>query len=96
LLNVVGTIMYHFLVVKGTIIDEELEHIVGTIKYQEPTYYTLRRREEELDTKALPERLYKQGRDYVETHGIRRFLGRAPRYALSLLRQKMTNLKSTR
>jgi SAM-dependent methyltransferase len=95
LLNVVDTIMYHFLVVKETITDEELEQTTSTIKYQEPHYFTLRRREEELDTKALPERLYERGRDYVEAHGIRRFLRRAPRYALSSLRRKMTNLKST-
>ncbi len=96
LLNVVDTIMYHFLVVKEPVSDEELQHIASTIKYQEPTYFTLRRREEELDTKALPERLIKGGRDYVETHGIRRFLNRAPRYALSSLRRKMTNRKFKR
>lgn len=96
LLNVVDTIMYHLLAVKEPISDQELEHIASTIKYEEPTYYTLRRREEELVTKALPERLYRGGRDYVEAHGIRRFLGRAPRYALSSLRRKMTNLKPKR
>ena len=96
LLNVVDTIMYHFLVVKEPISDQELEHVASNIRYEEPSYYTLRRREEELETKALPERLYKGGRDYVEAHGIRRFLGRAPRYALSSLRRRMTNQKSKR
>jgi SAM-dependent methyltransferase len=96
LLNVVDTVMYHLLVVKEPVSDEELGHIASTIKYEEPSYYTLRRREEELDKKALPGRLYERGRDYVEAHGLRRFLGRAPRYALSSLRRKMTNQKSKR
>jgi hypothetical protein len=46
--------------------------------------------------KALHERLYEGCRDYVEAHGIRRFLGRAPRYALSSLRRKMANRKPKR
>jgi HEPN domain-containing protein len=86
--------MYHFLVVKQTITDEELEHIAGTIKYEEPTYFTLRRYEEELAAKALPGRLYKRGSDYAKTHGIRRFLRRAPVFAFSLLRRKVTSLIS--
>jgi SAM-dependent methyltransferase len=96
LLNVVDTIMYHFLVVKEPLLDQELEHIARNIKYEEPTYYTLRRREEELDTKVLPEQLYERGRDYVEAHGIRHFLKRAPGYALSSIRRKMTTQKSKR
>ena len=94
LLNVVDTIMYHFLVVKEPISDQELEHIASTIKYEEPTYFTLRRYEEELAAKTLPGRLYKRGSDYAKTHGIRRFVGRAPVFAFSLLRRKVANLRS--
>lgn len=94
LLNVVDTIMYHFLIVKEPVSDEEQENIASTIKYEEPTYFTLRRYEEELAAKTLPGRLYKRGGDYVKTHGIRRFLRRAPTFAFSLLRRKVTSLRS--
>lgn len=93
LLNVVDTIMYHFLVVKEPVSDEELEHIASTIKYEEPTYFTLRRYEEELAAKTLPGRLYKRGGDYVKTRGLRRFVERAPVYVFSLLRRKVTSLR---
>lgn len=49
---------------------------------------------EEQHAKALLDRLYKRSGDYVKTHGIGRFLGRAPVFAFSLLRQKVTHLKS--
>jgi SAM-dependent methyltransferase len=94
LLNVVDTIMYHFLVVKEAVPEEELEHIANTIKYQEPTFYTLRRQQEKLESTNILQRPYEGAKGYIGMYGIKRFLRRAPVFAFSLLRRKVTNLKS--
>lgn len=104
-LNVADTIMYHLLVVKEPMSDEEVSRLAGIIRYQEPLFYTLRRAQEErellalgharLGAKNLVQWLGNNAREYIRTHGVRSFLRRAPVYAFSLLRRKMTSCMSS-
>ena len=66
-INIVDQIMYHLLVVKESISDEEIENMAKNIEYQEPSYITLRRCREEIDNLTLQKETLKHALDFEQT-----------------------------